>query len=112
MKTAILNLPTLIASAVLSALQEKNLACKYLGVDQNKRILMQVSYTENDQAVIMEQLKEIEAIEKVIDQIGLLLKAAQEQANDKIAELKTKRPYSFSKFAPKTEKIQTNGNEQ
>lgn len=72
MKTAIISIPTCAAAEVLKSLHQHRIKCKYLGIDQAGKILMQSTYKQ-DQETLMEELilymKEREQLHSEISEI-------------------------------------------
>lgn len=68
-KTAIISIPQCAASHVLTSLQDNNMKCNYLGVDQGGKILMEVTYETAQEDLIGQLNKHIIKSEGIMTEI-------------------------------------------
>jgi len=66
--TTIISIPEYLASNALKKLQENNITCKYMGIDQHDRILMQAEYEFENKDFIERIINRIEYAEKNINE--------------------------------------------
>lgn len=79
MKTTIISIPTSAASDILKSIHQNNVPCKYVGLDQEGRILMELSYEQAHDKLIRELIQYIKEKEQLMNEINQSLKEAFNQ---------------------------------
>ncbi len=91
MKTTIISIPPCAASTALKSLHENNVNCKYVGIDQAGRILMELDYQETQNELIRELIINMQKTEQVVNEltntINCIVKKTQDEAFKSIEEL-------------------------
>lgn len=73
MKTAIISITSGATSGVLGIIRKNNMSHTYLGIDQNDQILMQLSYTEEQEGLIKEMYTIMEEMRKLVDAFNAVM---------------------------------------
>ena len=85
MKTTIISIPPCAASSVLKSLHANNVNCKYLGLDQAGRILMELSSEQLKSEFIKEIIQYMDGVETIVNEftkvINETIKKMQEEAD-------------------------------
>ena len=82
MKTTIISIPSCSASQVLRALHENNITCKYLGLEQSERILMELKSKKNIEPLIRELILKMEENEKFVNEVVQVIKEGLKKKKD------------------------------
>lgn len=69
-KKTIISIPECAAKFVLKSLQENNIRCEYLGIDQAGKILMQSTHEEEQEELIGDLNGYMEKSEKLLSEIN------------------------------------------
>ena len=68
-KQKIISIPSCASEYVLKALQENNIKCEYLGIDQARKILMQITYQDEQEELYGELSNYTEEAENLLNEI-------------------------------------------
>lgn len=82
MKTTIISIPSSAASEVLKSLSENNINCKYLGLDQVGKIIMELSHDATQENLIRELIQYMGKIEQLANEFTQVLKEAVKKASE------------------------------
>lgn len=66
MNTTIISIPPCSASTVLQTLRNNNINCQYMGIDQSGRILMEITFANENISLIQELTIYMEETEKTL----------------------------------------------
>lgn len=69
MNTTIISIPPCSASTVLKTLHSNNINCQYMGIDQSGRILMEITFANENSSLIQELTTYMEESEKTLQEI-------------------------------------------
>jgi uncharacterized membrane-anchored protein YjiN (DUF445 family) len=91
MKTTIISIPSCSASETLKSLHQNNIPCKYVGLDQAGRILMELKIEKNHEKLIAQLIMDIEKTEQFLSElqqvINETIKKLTEESNKKWDDL-------------------------
>lgn len=115
MKTTIISIPACASTNVLKSLHANNVQCKYVGIDQAGRILMQLHYEESKTGLISEMVSYMESIEGIVneftkvinDTISKLQEEADKEWRTKINKMKIRFSHRKNKKEEQTEQEAT-----
>ncbi len=68
-KTAIISIPECATSHVLTSMQDNNMKCNYLGIDQGGKILMEVTYEITQEDLMGHLNKHIIKSEEILTEL-------------------------------------------
>lgn len=105
-KKTIISIPTCAASFVLKSLQENNIRCEYLGIDQLGKILMQSTHEDKQEELIGDLNDYIEKSEMCMNEINEAIKTlmqggvpkSDEEAEKRIREFTSNRVWRKTTF--------------
>jgi (p)ppGpp synthase/HD superfamily hydrolase len=90
-KQKIISIPSCASEYVLKTLQENNIKCEYLGIDQAQKILMQISYQDEQEKLYRELNTHIEEADKLLNEFKrTFMTVLKEGMKNKEEELKIK----------------------
>ncbi len=78
MKTSIISIPASTASGVVKSLHVNGIDCKYMGLDQSGRLLMEISYTDSQNQLIADLTDYMADIETMGNEIAKAINEFQE----------------------------------
>ncbi|MBI3521452.1 MAG: hypothetical protein HY062_19090 [Bacteroidetes bacterium] len=97
--TTMISIPACSASQTLKSLHINNISCKYMGIDQSGRILMQINFDQQQKELIRELTNYMEKSEELVAEfakafnqsIEKLCAEAEKELTEKIKAFKLKR---------------------
>jgi hypothetical protein len=82
--TTIISIPPCAASGVLKSLHDNKVPCNYMGLDQSGRILMEINYEKQHDALIKELNTYMETSEELLQAITKCITEFVEKQNAEI----------------------------
>lgn len=96
MRKRIISIDSAAATRVLKKLQVNGISCIYLGIDQADKILMEITYNEEQERIIQQVTEYMKEIEKCLQEINSafqnLLKKKQDELDQEIKRFRLKYP--------------------
>ncbi len=112
MKT-IISIPPCAASSVLKSLHANNVNCKYLGLDQAGRILMELSSEELKSEFIQEIVQYMDSIETIVNEFTKVINETITKMQDEADKAwKEKMDNYKSRFKDRKNKRMENSNQE
>lgn len=81
-KTTIISIPPCAVSNVLKSLHENSIDCKYVGIDQSGRILMELNFLQTQNELIRELITQMEKAEQVVNEFTKILNETMQKLQD------------------------------
>lgn len=91
--TTIISIPACASSTVLKSLHTNNVNCKYVGIDQSGRILMELTYEKKQFDLIKEIVSYMEKAEEMVNEFTKIVNetiSKMQEQEDKAWEKKVK----------------------